>query len=312
MNGISIYDIIVLAVLALLTIRGGIKGVTMQLVSLASLILSWISAVQFSRLLAPNIGLEEPWNRVAAMLIMFLGTYIAIWIAFRFVSGMISGVKLKEFDRQMGALIGFLKGVAVCMIITFFAVSMEWSRASVYESKSGYYLSQAIDKAKAVVPEDIVAHIKEKLKKYHLDADDFPEDEDMLTEQGNADLFGIKKATEQVQEAGRIGSLISDVKNLFSENGNETQQGSPTVTNNRSTASTVQNTPVSANLGQTGSKEENSPGLTFTRPESASARSTGSVVPYESREGTTDSSTTRERTSWNPKLWSKAFQETKE
>ena len=40
------------------------------------------------------------------MLILYVGTSLVIWIAFRFVSDFIDRLKLKEFDRQLGALLG--------------------------------------------------------------------------------------------------------------------------------------------------------------------------------------------------------------
>lgn len=321
MNGISVYDIIILAVLALLTIRGGIRGAAMQLASLASLILSWIVAVQFSRLLAPKIGLEEPWNRVVAMLVLFVGTYLAVWIAFRFVSGMISAVKLKEFDRQMGALIGFTKGVIVCMIITFFAVSMDWSRAAVYESKSGYYLTQAVEKAKAVIPEDIATHIKEKLKKYHLDADDFPEEEDRPVEQGGAgiNLFGIQTTPEQIQGAAKVGSLIGEVKDFLSGNGQTQGEGSTANTASRSTTSTFSSsssTPANGQNTLASGRTEQQPLISEQNstwsPSTANTDQGRGVSPYRSPEEPTETTATRPRSPWNSKLWSKAFQEGEE
>ena len=49
---------------------------------------------------------------------------MAIWLVFRLVSGLIDRVRLKEFDRQMGALFGAAKGVLLCVAITFFAVTL--------------------------------------------------------------------------------------------------------------------------------------------------------------------------------------------
>ncbi len=44
------------------------------------------------------------------MLVLYILTSLAIWLLFRMVSGIIDRVKLKEFDRQMGALFGLAKG----------------------------------------------------------------------------------------------------------------------------------------------------------------------------------------------------------
>ena len=57
------------------------------------------------------------------MLILFLGTGLVVWIGFNLVSEMIERVKLKEFDRQLGALFGAAKGVLLCVLITLFSVA---------------------------------------------------------------------------------------------------------------------------------------------------------------------------------------------
>jgi membrane protein required for colicin V production len=73
------------------------------------------------------------------------------------VAGFIDQVKLKEFDHQMGALVGFAKGVLLCIAITFFAVSLtaQQQRDQIIASRSGHYIVQVLDKADAVAPPEI-------------------------------------------------------------------------------------------------------------------------------------------------------------
>ena len=116
------YDMIMLAVLLACTAFGAYKGVAWQVASVSALVVSYFVALNFSDQLAPHLAEEAPWNRIAAMLVLYLGTSLVIWMAFRLVSGLIDRVKLKEFDRQIGALVGAAKGVLYCVVITFFAV----------------------------------------------------------------------------------------------------------------------------------------------------------------------------------------------
>ena len=55
---------------------------------------------------------------------------------FRLVSRLIDRVKLKDFDRQFGALLGLAKGSLLCMLITFFSVTLlgEQKRAAIVQS----------------------------------------------------------------------------------------------------------------------------------------------------------------------------------
>jgi len=151
------YDLVMLAVLAFATIFGFWKGLAWQVASLASLVVSYFAALKFADKLAPMVSEHAPFNKFAAMLIIYAGTSLAIWMIFRVVAGVIDGIKLKEFDRQMGALVGFAKGVLICIAITFFALSLlgQVQREKIIASRSGHYIVQVLDKAEAVAPPEI-------------------------------------------------------------------------------------------------------------------------------------------------------------
>ena len=84
------YDIIMLAVLAGCTFFGAWKGMAWQLASLSSLGVSYVVALKFSDQLAPYLGEKAPGNRLAAMLVLYLATSLAVWLAFRVVASIIA------------------------------------------------------------------------------------------------------------------------------------------------------------------------------------------------------------------------------
>lgn len=150
------YDIVMLVVLAGMTLFGAWKGMAWQAAALASVVLSAVAAVHLSPGLAPVFGGEAPWNRIFAMLVVFVVTAGVIWIIFRLVSNIIDRIKLKEFDRQLGAMFGLAKGVLYCVIITFFAVSLSESlRGEVLKSRSGELIARGIRHANPIIPEDV-------------------------------------------------------------------------------------------------------------------------------------------------------------
>jgi len=150
------YDIFMLIVLVGAALFGAWKGMAWQLASIGSVLLSTIVALRFSGLLAPSLSAEEPWNQFLAMGILFACTSLGVWIAFRFVAKAIDRVKLKEFDRQMGALFGAAKGVLYCLILTFFAVTLsEDTRQRVLDSRSGYYATVLVQKGTPMMPEKV-------------------------------------------------------------------------------------------------------------------------------------------------------------
>jgi membrane protein required for colicin V production len=158
MEGLPIqgYDLLMLVILVMAGVFGAWKGLAWQVASIASLVISFIVAMRFSAQVAPYIYGQAPWNRFLAMLILFMVTSLGIWLAFRFVAGFIDRLKLKEFDRQMGALFGVAKGVLFCLVITFFAVTLaEGSRQAVLNSHSGKFTARLLQKATPVMPDEV-------------------------------------------------------------------------------------------------------------------------------------------------------------
>jgi len=150
------YDVLMLVVLVAATLFGGMKGMAWQIASLASLAVSYLVSLKFSAQLAPLFGEQAPWNRFLAMLVLYLASSLAIWVAFRFVARFIERVKLREFDRQVGALVGFAKGVLLCVAITFFAVTLSAkARQAVLDSRSGYYIALLLDRAGPMIPTEL-------------------------------------------------------------------------------------------------------------------------------------------------------------
>ena len=151
------YDIIMLVVLLAATLFGAWKGFAWQVAATAAIVLSYFVAYEFRGVLAPKLPVDPPINVFVAMLILYIGTSLVIWLGFRFVSEMINKVKLKEFDRQVGALLGLASGVALCMVITFFAVTIlgESQRQNICQSRSGFYIAKVIDRVHTLMPHEV-------------------------------------------------------------------------------------------------------------------------------------------------------------
>jgi len=234
MNGISFFDILVIVILCVFTIRGGLRGMMSQVVSLLSIGIAWFVAARQSALVAPHISVQEPWNRVAAMLLLFVGTWLGVWVLYRFVASAFKTMKLKDFDRQMGALLGFVKGLLLCLLITFFAVSMNWSRDAVYQSKSGYYLTHILNQTQAVIPNDIWANIQEKLQKYGFTYREPTADyggEDQEAESGlQAAAQKLKEGIKMAQDVGQTINAINAISSSLPLSASATEVPMPPAT----------------------------------------------------------------------------------
>ena len=126
-----------------------------QIVSVASFFVCWIVATRFGSLVAPTIPLETPWDQVAAAAIIFFITLIAIRFAYAALEKLIKHWHLQKLNTLLGGLLGFTKGLLLCLIVTFFSVMLsETSRAVVFNSKSGSHLVQLITRISLFVPKD--------------------------------------------------------------------------------------------------------------------------------------------------------------
>ncbi|MFZ4081756.1 MAG: CvpA family protein [Pirellula sp.] len=158
------YDIIMLIILASAAIFGAIKGFAWQVASLASIFVSYIVASHFRHDVAKHINAQPPWNVFLAMLLLYFGTSLAIWLVFRMISSSIDKIRLKEFDRQLGAGLGLLKGAALCCIVTMFAMTLLGpnQKTLIARSRSGQYIAQALAHAGSLMP----AEVKEVIGPY--------------------------------------------------------------------------------------------------------------------------------------------------
>ncbi len=167
----SIYDIAMIIIFLGAIWFGFWKGLSWQIASLASIFLSYFVAVTFPHVIAQYISAEAPWNRFAAMLILFVGTSLVVWTIFASISKSIKQLELKSFDRQAGALLGAFKGATLCMVATMFIVSLMGDRArdTIHDSKTGYYVVSGINQFSSIAPEGLNQYLQPYIEDFQND-----------------------------------------------------------------------------------------------------------------------------------------------
>ncbi|MBR4976680.1 MAG: CvpA family protein, partial [Thermoguttaceae bacterium] len=154
MENISVFDLVVTILLATATFWGGLRGVVSQISAIATWILSGLAAARYGSAVGEVVSIPEPWRAPVSALIVFCAALLALNVATRFVKRAVSLAGLKEFDRQAGALFGFFKGCAICVVLTFFCVlASDKTRDLVDKSKTGPYLASVSLLLKSAFPE---------------------------------------------------------------------------------------------------------------------------------------------------------------
>ena len=164
---IATFDLIVLILVGVSLIRGAWRGFAWQAASLASLIVGTVAAVRFGPRVGERLSAQTPWNHYLGMFVVFAASALLIWMLFRWVSAAIDRMKLKDFDRQLGALFGAIKGLFLAGIVAFFGVTLsEGLREIVLTSRSGPALTKLIERAAAVLPPEVRRQVGEYLEEF--------------------------------------------------------------------------------------------------------------------------------------------------
>lgn len=147
------YDLVMIGLLAVTALLGYFKGMVWQLAWIAGIVASSFVALRFAPQFAHLFGQQEPWNRFLAMLALYVGTSLAVWILFRLVSGFINAIHLSAFDHQLGLLLGLAKGALLCIVVTFFAVTLAPDyRHQIVASRSGRFVAEPSSVPTAISP----------------------------------------------------------------------------------------------------------------------------------------------------------------
>lgn len=148
------YDAIILALLVFCTWRGASKGFAWQIATIGAIVLCFVFAETGSLALAPFIQVDPPLDRWIAMFVLYIGASFVSFAAARMVRGTLKKWQFEEFDSHLGAIFGFIKGIAFALVITFFAVTLSESlRARVMLSHSGQAAGRILLSIHPILPD---------------------------------------------------------------------------------------------------------------------------------------------------------------
>ena len=206
------YDLFIVVLLIGAVLLGAFKGMAWQIASMASLLVSCFVAYQFRDRLALEINAQPPWNMFLAMLILFLGTSLVIWTGFHMVAKFIDRMKLREFDRQTGALLGLAKGGLLCIVVTFFAVTLlgDGQRRSIVQSHSGRFIAKFLHDADSVMPQEVKKVLGPYFNKLDqkLDPENLPPDDESGATDERVPLSADSRGGRLLNDADRSSESL--------------------------------------------------------------------------------------------------------
>ena len=117
------FDIVVCSILGLSLLSSLFKGFVKEVFSLLSYLGGFLLAIKyqgdFAQVLMENIS-SKPIAKVIAFVTIYVLAYIIISLIGKVIRGMlVSGTKLSMFDRLMGGIVGFGRGMVIVIALTF-------------------------------------------------------------------------------------------------------------------------------------------------------------------------------------------------
>ncbi|MBR6758328.1 MAG: CvpA family protein [Bacteroidaceae bacterium] len=124
----QILDIVILALVAIMTIWGFMRGIVRQIGDLAALLLGIIGANLFGSVVTSWMQTHTDWPLIACQLVAYISLFLIIYLTIRIVVSFIKSltelVRLGWIDSLAGGLFGAFKTLLLISIVLNVALMM--------------------------------------------------------------------------------------------------------------------------------------------------------------------------------------------
>lgn len=157
----NLLDAVLLAITTVFTVRGVLRGLVLEVASLAGILVGLLAASSCYETLAPWImrtaHLNEGTARIITFVLLLAGTVLLLHIAARLLRGLLRLVSLGWLDRIAGGAIGFAKaGVLACLAVLLITAFIPPHTDLIATSRLVPVINKANEAAlQHLVPEDL-------------------------------------------------------------------------------------------------------------------------------------------------------------
>jgi membrane protein required for colicin V production len=159
-SSLNAFDWLLIAILAYSTVTAFLRGIVLELFSLAGLVAGiFIASWEYQRLAGPLatllnhvVHVSDPTCNILSFLVIVLGVMLLAGLAARLIRSTAHTIGLGFFDRLLGALFGLargcLVGVSLMMAAAAFLPKTEW----IANSRLAPYFLAGVHAVSFVVP----------------------------------------------------------------------------------------------------------------------------------------------------------------
>lgn len=149
-------DIVFLALIAISSLAGFVRGFVKEALSLAA----WVAAVIVAGLFSSELGdmmsglIANPsLRRLAAFALLFVLTVFIGSLIGNLISGLTSAAGLRGTDRLLGGLFGVLRGIVILVLVVLLTRPFEFSRPWYQDSLLVPYVVAVSEQVQALISE---------------------------------------------------------------------------------------------------------------------------------------------------------------
>lgn len=172
-GSVTPYDGVMALIVFFTMVHGFWKGAAWQIAPIMSLVLGYMIAMPMSVTTAHYFG-DPPQNRLFALVSIYLGVTLIVYLMVRSFRAGIEKAKLTEFDRHIGALLGVVKGILITLAITVvLLIYSSNARELILKSESSTIAARIINAVYPILPQAMHQLLRPYLKELQ---DDLPLD----------------------------------------------------------------------------------------------------------------------------------------
>jgi membrane protein required for colicin V production len=165
MGSLNYLDILALLILLVSVVTAVAKGLMLELISVASVVLGLFLAVMFYPDLAGFLGAlgvsDDLAGEFLSFVLIFLGTLVAGTVISVAANKVLKQLHLKWIDRILGAVFGFARGYLINAVIFMALTAFQVKHELLSESKlAGFFLAGARILV-IFIPEDLKTQFQE-------------------------------------------------------------------------------------------------------------------------------------------------------
>ncbi len=230
MTAHSIVDLFALGILLYCAVKGASRGLLSQLAWVIALLLCFKFSGTLAPAIEPMIGVDPPLKQWLAMLAVYVALCGVSFVVAGILNSWLAKAKVIDFDKHLGGILGFVKGIVICMTIMFFAITMSpQMRNVVSQTYSGYAAARILNTSQYLIPllpENAVPTVRNVIDNFNKSLQTGTDDLSGATP-AEADTFGSNSSAAGSPPNGGNGF---DLSGLFPDGlqGGKSKVGSET------------------------------------------------------------------------------------